>query len=157
MPALYKLTQEMEELLDDENADCTAIEKVFGDIQKKGESICQFMTTLSGDIELYKAEERRIAARRKALENNLEWMKTYLTENMTRLQLDKIKAGTFTITLQDTTPSVVVDDEQAIPPRFFVIIPETKQLDKRMLSAAIKNGEDIQGPHLEQKKTIRIR
>lgn len=156
MPALYKLTQEMEELLDDENADCTAIERVFGDIQKKGESICQFMTSLRGDIELYKAEEKRIAARRKAMENNLEGMKTYLTENMTRLQLDKIKAGTFTIALEGSQ-FVVVDDEQAIPPRFFTIIPETKQLNKVGLKAAIKNGEDIKGAHLEKGKHIRIR
>lgn len=157
MATMYQLSLEMEDLLQREDADEAALEKAFGNIQEKATNICQFLANLSGDIDAHKAEEARIAARRKAMENLRERTKDYLRDNMELLMLDKIKAGTFTIALQDSPPSVVVDEESVIPARFHTIIPESIKIDKTAIALAIKGGELVVGAHLEHKKHIRIR
>lgn len=155
--SLYKLSDEMERLLEDETTDETALQRVFGDIQKSAQSLCQHMANLDGEIDMFKAEEARLADRRKAIENRQAQLKQYLKDGMERLSIDKLKAGTFTIDLQDSPPSVEVTDESKVPARFFVTIPETHKLDKKEVSSAIKKGEAVPGCELKQGKHIRIR
>jgi hypothetical protein len=69
----------------------------------------------------------------------------------------ELEAGTHSLKIQQNPPSVVVDNEEAIPPRFFVIIPETKRLDKKLVADALKKGEDVKGAHLERGTSLRIR
>jgi hypothetical protein len=154
--SLYKLTEELEDMMQDETTDEQALERVFGDIQLKAENIVHFMANLDGSIDLFKAEEKRIAERRKAMENKLARTKDYLRENMERLMLEKLSAGTFTISLQNSPPAVVIDDLDAIPARFFTIIPESKVIDKKALAAELKAGL-VLGAHSEQHKHIRVR
>lgn len=155
--SLYKLADEMERLLDDENADETALQRVFGDVQKSAQSLCQYMANLDGEIDMFKAEEARLAERRKAIENRQAQLKQYLKDGMERLAIDKLKAGTFTIALQDSPPSVDVSDESKIPPRFFITVPATHKLDKKGVGDALKKGETVPGAELKQGKHIRIR
>lgn len=155
---LYELTEEMNNLMNsEEEVTETALQKVFGDIQVKAQSICQFITVLESDAEAFKAEEKRIAERRKAMENRAKQIKEYVKMNMQALSIPEIKAGTFTLKLQDNPPAVEVLNESAIPARFFTIIPETKQLDKKRVADAIKAGESIEGARLTRGQSLRIK
>jgi len=153
---LYELTTEMLELMDSEDCEETALAKVFGDIEAKAQSICQFTKTLEGDIAAFKAEEERISARRKAMENTLKKVRDYVLENMERLEIDTLKAGTFTVALQNSPPAVEIEDETLIPAKYYDIIPQSLKLDKNKLKEDLKNGE-IPGCHLKKSKHIRIR
>jgi hypothetical protein len=63
----------------------------------------------------------------------------------------------FKLTLKAATKKTKVLDESKIPSEFFVTIPESKQLDKRALLAALKLGE-IEGAELEDgKRALTIR
>ena len=154
---LYELTQEMNDLLEAEEVEESALARVFGDIQAKGENICKFLATVGADIEAFKAEEKRIQARRKAMENRVEYIREYLKVNMESLGIDTLKAGTFTVKLQVNPPALVVDDENQIPTKYFTIIPAHTELNKAEVKDALKSGEAIPGAHLEQGRSVRIR
>lgn len=157
LPSLYNLTTAMLELLDSEDVTESSIEKAFGDIQSKDLKICHFRADMKGEIEKFKAEEKRIAAKRKAMENLVDRLELYVQTSMERLEVDSIKAGTFNISLNNNPPAVEVIDESIVPARFFTIIPETKQLDKKRVAETLKKGESVNGCQLKTGKHVRIR
>lgn len=156
MKHLYELTQEMEQLMDSEEVTEDALVAIFGDIQKKAANICQFITCLESDVEAFKAEEKRLADRRRGMENKAKQIKEYLKENMLRLGIDKINAGTFKVALQNSPPSLVVEDVEALPAEYIDIIPARKEVNKPKLKEALKNGK-VEGAFLLQDQHIRIR
>jgi len=156
MKHLYELTQEMEELIDAEDVENTMLEQVFGDIQLKAENIVHFIANLDADVATFKAEEQRIAARRKAMEHAAKRTKDYLKFNMERLGMNELKAGTFKITLSPTAGTLEIDDEKAIPQRFCTVV-QSVTIDKAGIKAAIKQGESIPGCHIQPGSSLRIR
>lgn len=158
MSNLYELTREMEELMDAEDTDEQALARVFGDIQTKSESICRFMRVIESDITAFKAEEERLNARRKSMENKLASIKGYLKESMIRLGIDKIPAGTFKISLQNNSqPSLVIEDGAEIPADCKIVIPAHEEIDKGLVKIKLKAGEEIKGAYLVQDQHVRIR
>ena len=107
-------------------------------------------------ITLCETEEKRIKARKKATQNKVRRLNDYLKYGMTATGVKKIEYGTRTISLQNNPPKLVIDNEEEIPPRYYVIVPETTQLDKAMVKWDLKDGE-IPGVHLEQGQSIRKR
>ena len=68
----------------------------------------------------------------------------------------EIQTGTHTLKTQKNPPAVKIDDEAAIPARYWVVVPETKQLDKKAISADLKKG-DVPGTHLEQSERLVVK
>ena len=56
MPSLYTLTEEIENLLLQEETSEEDMQRVFGDIQKSAESACKALMNLKGDIASFKEE-----------------------------------------------------------------------------------------------------
>lgn len=156
MANLYQITENLEDLLQNEDATEEQLTEAFGALQTKGESICKVRANLKADIEAFKAEEKRLADRRKAMENGLDRLEERVKLSMEMLQIEELTCGTFKLRLQSGNPTVVVDDYESIPARFFTIVPEMKQLEKKALAAELKQGP-VLGAHLESKKSLRIR
>lgn len=157
LPSLYVITSDMLSLLDSDESTDEQIEAAFGAIVEKDNRICHFRADIIGEIAKFKAEESRLAARRKSMENLVARLEGYISQSMERLQVDEVQAGTFSIKLQNTPPAVDVDDESLIPAEYFVVIPATTQLDKKKVSADLKSGKEVLGCHLKRGKSLRIR
>ncbi len=71
--------------------------------------------------------------------------------------LMEVTAGTHKVKIQANPPRVVVSDEKSLPAKFFIVIPETTQLDKKLVADALKRGEEVKGAHLERGTSLRIR
>lgn len=108
--------------------------------------------------EAIKAEETRMAERRKAHEKRVANIKFWLLQNMQVCGIQKIECPAFTISLKNNPASVVIDDESLIP-EGFKNLPEPPPLtpNKTMIAKAIKAGEHVPGCHLEQKQRIEIK
>lgn len=156
LPSLYQITDDMIKLMESEEVSDEQIEQTFGALTEKANHVCHFMADLSGEIAKFKAEEERISARRKAMEAKHQRLKDYVKQSMDRLGIDKLEAGTFTVSLQKSPPAVVVEDKLKIPARFWKIIPESSELDKAKLKEALQKGE-VPGAKLEAGQYIRIR
>jgi len=158
MSRLYELTQEMEDLMDAEVCDETALERVFGNIQLKAQNICQFVRVLESEAAMYQAEVDRLAAHAKARENRVKQIKEYLKMNMERLGTDKIPAGTFKIALQNNSqPALEADNENEAPNEYIDIIPEQRIPAKDRIKEALQAGKEVKGWWLKRGKHVRIR
>lgn len=159
---LYELAKAYEniwELVDDETMDLavleTAIQQIEGQIESKCENIAIIMKELEADIAMFKAEEKRLADRRKALENKHGWLKGYLQGELEKTGINKVKAGVFTVALQNNPPAVDITGE--VPTEFTVIIPEERRADKKLISEYLKAGNKVEWARLRQDKSLRVR
>lgn len=159
LPKLYEITEDIAAILTEEEwtEDTeTRLENLGMALEKKAENIIGLCTNLEAFVTSAKAEEKRIADRRRAVENRIAHIKGYLQRCMESAEIMTMDAGTHSLRIQQNPPRVIVDSEDAIPPRFFVIIPEQRQLDKKAIAEALKK-EDIPGAHLERGTSLRIR
>lgn len=160
LPKLYEITEDIADILTEEEwTEDTEkrLESLGLALEKKAENIVGLCTEWEAFVTAAKAEEQRIAGRRKAVENRIGHLKGYLQRCMESAEIMTMDAGTHNLRIQQNPPRVVVDSEESIPPWYFVIIPETMQLDKKAVAEALKKGEEIKGAHLERGTSLRIR
>jgi hypothetical protein len=69
--------------------------------------------------------------------------KDIVANAMDRAGIKKIEAPEFTISCRRTTPPLLVDDESAVPEKYWR--PQPSKLDRSGLIAALKAGESISG------------
>jgi len=154
---LYAMSKEMMELIETDEVSDELLSAAIGDIEKKGENVCHFIKNMESTVDVFKAEEKRIAARRKAFENTITRVKQYAKECMDLMGAEKITAGTFTLGIQNNPPSLEITDEAAIPNAYKIVIPATTTPDKDRIKADLKAGIEIPGAVLTVGRSLRIR
>jgi hypothetical protein len=164
MLTLYKIAEGLEAIRnlldgdpsDEERVDIDAISAELLDnlLPEKLEAYCRFIRALDLEADAFKQEEMRLTARRKSREAVIERLKRNMQAALERAQLDKAKAGTFSVALQKSPPSVEVDVGRE-PAAF--LIPQPPKLDRRALLEAIKHGAEFDGVRLVQGRHLRIR
>jgi hypothetical protein len=121
-------------------------------VEKCGNAIC-YLNMMKHGIEDMKAEEKRIATMRKALESrakNLESAFAYVLKNMGDKEVIT-KYGVMKV--RKNPPSVVIDDITKIDAKY------TRQkiqidIDKIAIKKAIQAGENVDGCRLEQTEKL---
>ena len=165
MANLYELKNEFNtlwEILEDELADDETIsgawEVAQEDLADKLENCCKYIKNCETEIAGLKAEEERLNARRKAKENAIKRLKQLMQDAMTAAGEKKIQCGTFTTSIQNNAPSVVVDEQyiENIPSEYLRV--KEPEIDKKKLLEDLKSGKELEGiAHLEVKQSLRIR
>ncbi|MGU8922101.1 siphovirus Gp157 family protein [Clostridium perfringens] len=161
MAKLYELAnnyRNLIELIDREDVEQDLIQNALkecqGDIEEKVDNIIKLIKNTESDIEGYKAEEKRLNARRKSLENTVTSLKNYLDSNLKALNLREVKTKLFSCKFQKSKASVEVLDQEVIPREF--IVTEEK-VDKKKLYEALKAGQEVEGASLKENESLRIR
>lgn len=165
MPNIYELKNEFNTLwsiLEDELADEEAIlgawETATEDLADKLENCCKYIKNEEALIAGLKEEEERLNARRKAKENAIKRLKALMQDAMIAAGEKKIQCGTFTTSIQNNAPSVVVDEQyiENIPSEYLRV--KEPEIDKKKMLEDLKAGKDLEGLcHLEVKQSLRIR
>lgn len=125
-------------------------------LEVKVENIVKLMKSIEGEIDMFKSEEKRINERRKTLENRLEGLESYLFSVLKANNIQKVKAGTFTVGIQKSQASVSLLDEAKIPAKYRVAQPD--KIDKKAIAKDIKDGVIVEGARLvEDNEHLRIR
>jgi hypothetical protein len=156
LPSLYVLSAEMSGLMEQESVTDDDLQRVFGQIAEKASNIAQYVAVLDGQVDIFKAEEKRLSERRRAIENHQKRIKEYIKLNMESLGIDSLDAGTFTIKLQNNPEALNVTDENKLPARFIITETITKP-DNAAIKAALKNGDTVPGAELTRGRSVRIR
>lgn len=130
----------LKELSDSMETKCINITRVFKSIEAEQEAI--------------EKERKNMAAREKALKNQVERLKAYLLSNMERCDINKISCPQFVISLQKNPPSVEAYDKTQIPQEYQKI---TIDYDNQKIKSDLTNGLVIPGVRLVQGNHIRIR
>lgn len=148
------------ELVDDEMPDIdilNALTAIEGAIEVKAANIANLIKGLEAEAEIIKAEEKRLSQRRKSRENVVINVKQYLKETMEQMGKDKIKTAVWTVSIQNNPPAVQITNEDEIPGKFLTLIPERYEVNKKLISEALKAGEEVKGAGLSRGRSLRIR
>lgn len=164
MSTLYELSADYQALLEmaeDPETDAETLtdtlEALGGEIEDKAESYAKVIRQLEAEMAGIKAEEERLADRRKAMDGNITRMKEMLQQAMTDTGKTKFKTALFSFGIRKSPASVVLDAPVSLIPQAY-LIPQEPKVDKKALSAAIKSGEDLSGiAHLQQSEYLSIR
>ena len=155
---LYDITKNMqavEQMLAD-GIEPEQLKDALGDIeeafQAKGEHILYLMQNMASDVEAYKAEESRLAKRRKVTENQMASIKEYLIMNMINSGISKLDNGVIKAGIVKPRAVLVVYADDRIPAEFKKVTVSSA-IDKKQLLAALKGGEEIEGCEIGQSKT----
>ena len=138
--------------LTDEQLKEALVELEESKVEKCGNAIC-YLNMLKHGIEDMKAEEKRIATMRKALENrakNLESAFAYVLKNMGDSEVIT-KYGVMKV--RKNPPSGVIDDIAKIPTQYQKQKIEVT-IDKTAIKKAINAGEKVDGAHIEQSEKL---
>ena len=165
MASIYELKAEFDTLwmiLEDELADDEVIADAFQtateDLADKLENCCKYIKNCETEIAGLKAEEERLNARRKAKENAVKRLKELMKMAMLAAGEKKIQCGTFTTSVQNNAPSVVLDELyiENIPSEYLRI--KEPEIDRKKMLEDLKAGKDLEGlAHLEVGQSLRIR
>lgn len=149
-------------IIEDETADDEVIldawQTATEDLADKLENCCKYIKNVEADIDGLKAEEERLHAKRKALENSVDRLKGLMKDAVNASGEKKIACGSFTCAVQNNAPKLVLDVDMAyIPERY--LVPQAPTVDKKSLKEDLQNGvEGIEAiAHLETSSSIRIR
>ena len=136
-----------------------AIKEVLVDyecqFEEKVENIVYLLKNMEADIDVLKAEEKRLNDKRKSLERKVESLKDYLFGAFMQTGTERIKYPQFTVSIRNNAESVNVKDVTKIPNDYFVTQPP--KLNKAGLKKAIQDGELIEGAELVRNKSLQIR
>ena len=150
----YKNIEYLIELGEDNEELEAVLNSLDAEIEDKAENIAKLIKNYESDINAFKEEEKRIAERRRTLENDVKRLKEYLFNNMKLTGKTKFKKGTFSFNIAKNPASVEITNADIISSDYKVL---TETLDKRAILQDLKDGKDVQGAILRTTETLRIR
>lgn len=148
------------ELAEDETIDAQIIndtlEGIEGEFEAKADGYATVLKHLEADVNALKAEEDRLAARRRTISNNIDRLKYSLEEAMRATGKIKFKTQFYSYGIQRNPASVAIDDEAKIPKKFW--IKQEPKLDRKGIIEFLKESQKpVKWAHLTQSESLRIR
>lgn len=164
MSSIYEITSDylsLMEMAESEDVDAQMVadtlEAVEGELEYKAEAYAKIMKNLEGDITALKAEEERLAQKRKTIENNIKRMKEALQGAMEVTGKTKFKTKLFSFGIQKNAPSVVVTADIKDIPEEYLRVKEP-EVDKTAIKKAILEGVDLSDiAYMKESQSLRIR
>jgi len=114
---------------------------------------CEMMRNAVADVDAIADEIKRLQKRKKSAERMEEWHKSRVNDWMQTIGEEKRTFGTFKVSYRNTK-SVNVYDEQKVPQSFKV---QSWTVSKTAIADAIKEGDEVPGAEIVEKKNIIIR
>lgn len=161
---IFKIAQEFLDLLNE-------IEEIEGEItpeleerlkinaenmSSKMEGYCKAIRYYEMTVANAKSEKERLDKLIKRSERSQQWLKDAILNVMNATgKLNGVSAGTFTVGTRKST-AVNIIDESAIPARYASAVLSVK-IDKTAIKDAIKNGEEVPGAQLVERKSLTIK
>lgn len=133
------------------------LESLSGELEVKAANVVGFTRNLESLAEAIKAEEARMASRRKALESRAANLRSYVLSCMQSAGVQKIEGPRFKIAIRSNPEAVDVFDAAQIPAAFMrQPEPPPPSPDKTAIKAALKAGADVPGARLTQGQRLAV-
>ena len=124
----------------------------------KADAFGAYVAGLTATADAIRAEQDRLAVRRKSIETSVARLKRYGLIALQAAGRDKVAGTLFSLGVQQNPPSVRVDvapDE--LEDQYVRVIPEAREPNKAAIGAALKQGQSIYGCYLTSTYSLRIR
>ena len=136
---------------------------IEGEFEMKAENVAQYIKSLRVEAEALKAEEKKLAARRKAKENRVKSLLEYLMACMRQIKRERIETARCKMFIKPNGESVQCADEAAFAKRLAALgrtdLIRTKdpELDKTAIKKAMQAGETFDGACLGRTESLIIK
>lgn len=122
---------------------------------QKVEGCIQVIRNLESESLALRTEAQHFAQRAQACENRTIWLKGYIKCQMERVGKEKLDAGIFKVSVQQSPQRIEVTDDSLVPNEFIRLIREVK---KSAIANYIKaTGEIPEGVEIHNGTHLRIR
>lgn len=167
MPNIYQLSTEVQNLYDEllnsideetgeiDNDIMTALDVKKEEFEAKAIDIATIVRILKTKKAEVKAEIDRLTAISKKFDKSIERVENVLSTSCLRLGYDKINGIKANISFR-TSKRTIIDDIEALPDEFKKCKVEYAA-DATKIKAAIENGQEVAGAHIETYKNIQIK
>ena len=166
---LYEIAEEYQNFLDaveageiPEEALADTLESISSLLEDKADNIACLIKNMTAEAAAIKAEEDKLAERRKTKERRIEGLKKYLSFALQQSGKTKIETARNNISFRKTPPKLIVEDEAAFKiwastekPEFLTF--KDPDINKNAVKSAIAAGVEIRGAHLESGVSMTIR
>jgi hypothetical protein len=155
---LYEINEQLLELIEAREyaEDSLELEEAITELKMirgdKIENIALYIKSLKADSEAIKAEEKKLAERRKAVDNKADRLQNYL---QAMLNGDKFSTARCVVSYRKSV-SVDVPNVDDIP-LSFQRVEKKISADKTAIKKAIQAGENVHGASLIEKQNIVIK
>jgi hypothetical protein len=140
--------------------DHEALEKeLAAKLVKKADGYGDFLATQNARIALLKAEEERLARRRRAIEAQVKRLKRNAAWALQHAGLDRVEGEYWRLKVSPTPPKLVLADDlfpESLPSEFVRVVPATLEFAKAEIKRALQAGTKIPGASLESDFTVRV-
>jgi hypothetical protein len=167
LPALYTVVAEFreqaEQLADmelDEQTYMDSLESIQWPVEQKSRAVAAVIGNMDAETAMLESFIEVKKEQLKTRKARVASLREYLLRNMLDCNITEIKAidGSMTIKVKQNPPSVLVEDESAIPWEYMrQAAPPPPAVDKAAIKEAIKNGIDVPGARLVSKQSVSIK
>jgi ABC-type transporter Mla subunit MlaD len=129
---------ELDALLDE-------LDDAKGTLKTKVDNIARLLSNLTSNITRFKAEEQRLAKRRKTMENKKERLRGWVRTSMDVLDVKSVKTDFHSVTISAASDTVIVTALGDVPEEY-LHPPKDRTVDKKkVLKAYSDDGEIVKG------------
>lgn len=132
--------------------DADNLEELEGEYLDKLEACGIYCKNEQAEIDAIKAEEKRLADRRRVKENKVKRLKEYMLQSMDATETKKLDTPKVYISTRKSQ-KVVIDNESKIP-RQYIVVKES--VDKTEIRKALKAGA-VDGAHIEESVNLTLK
>lgn len=128
---------------------------------RKTDSFANYLTDLSQRAEILRAEEKRLAERRRRIERDCERLENYAQLAMARMQTAKLVGTTHTIAVRMNPPAVKVNEDElrtdSIAWGRYAEMVTTWKIDRAQIKRDMQTGIQIPGCELVQGTRLEVK
>lgn len=160
---LYELSDAYKELLEREDLDPQAVvdtlDAIKDEIEIKADGIASLIDELQSSADRKKAKAKDWNESAKADLQRAQWLKQYLKSELDNAGIKKVETENHLLNVRNFKASTVIDDEDKIPGQYRNYAKYEGMYDvmKQDVYAALKDGKDVPGAHLEPNRNVVIK
>ncbi len=125
------------------------------DFLTKADNVAAYIKNLEAESKAIKEEIDNLSSRRKAKENHIERLKSYLTDVMFASGNSKLETARVKLSVK-TSQAVNILDLSVIPEKYHRT-KTTDEADKVAIAAALKSGQEVKGAELVDRHSVIIK
>lgn len=155
---LYEIKQSIQEAIEEcidmetgEIINPELLDNLNEQLNIKRENIALYIKNIVADSKAIDEEIKNLTARKKSINNKVDWLKQYLAND---LQGNKFETAKVVVSFRKSK-SVEINPDAEIPNEF--LIQQQPKPDKAGLKKAIQSGEVINGVSIVEKQNISIK
>lgn len=143
-----------------ESAIADTLESITATLEEKADNTACVIKNITAEIFALKAEERKLAERRRIKENQVERLREYLSNALIQSEHTKIETARNKISFRKSE-SVQIDDESAfiewaMKDNDEYLTYKEPAINKTAIKRALADGKEVKGAYIEQRQNLQI-